>query len=761
MNYLFVSYDAIKELTSIRQLQSSDFEESLDICEILRNNLDTWNKFNIFFTKSEKGGFFFTIKPDIKKGIIFDFSTFQSFDSFKNDQIITIFQKILKFSIRYFEKLPTASCERHIAGTNTSLVFPFPFVATKDIYRVLIDRDADSKYFGKRDKKYLLVFAGGNSDVGQSLPSYTNLNKAANEAAQICKTNNLEINPPHENNKIQSLKLTHLENNKDLSILSNIGFENWQYYLTTNQKNFIDKSISGPERLEGAAGTGKTLTMILRCIKLLKKNIEYNNIYHILFITHSVSTKNQILDIFRSNFEEIELYLDKNYSPVSITVTTLQEWSLSFLGSNIGSTEYLDRDAQDSKGLQKMYLDEALNKAIINEYPSYKIFCSNEFTNFFENTDREELLEMLQHEVAVTIKGRANEDIEKYKNIPRLKYSIPCVKEGDLSFLFLIYKLYQDMLKLTNQFDSDDIVLTSLGQLNTPIWRRRREKEGFNVTFVDETHLFNLNELSIFHYLNKESEKQNIIFTIDKSQAVGDRGLVDDVLFDALGFSSLTDNAAQKLNTIFRSSPDIVNLAFNILASGQTLFTNFENPLDKASFNFTEKEEKKSKTPRYIFKENDDILIRDTFTEAENMRKDLDTHNSKILIIATNELLLSKLEQFARNANKPIEVLKSRGDLETVKSATKNNRFLIAGIDYVGGLEFDGVLIVGVDKGRVPPVISDNYSESSHFLNYAWHNRMYVAVTRAKYALILLGDKSRGDSKMLESSIENEIILKE
>lgn len=68
--------------------------------------------------------------------------------------------------------------------------------------------------------------------------------------------------------------------------------------------------------------------------------------------------------------------------------------------------------------------------------------------------------------------------------------------------------------------------------------------------------------------------------------------------------------------------------------------------------------------------------------------------------------------------------------METVKLATKICRFLIAGIDYVGGLEFDGVIIVGVDKGRVPPVVSDNYTESSHFLNYAWHNRMYVAVTR-------------------------------
>ena len=256
-------------------------------------------------------------------------------------------------------------------------------------------------------------------------------------------------------------------------------------------------------------------------------------------------------------------------------------------------------------------------------------------------------------------------------------------------------------------------------------------------------------------------DKQNIVFTIDKSQAVGDRGLVDDILFDALGLDTLKDNNSQKLHTIFRSSPDIVNLAFTILSSGATLFTNFENPLEKASFNFTEKEEQKSKPPRYILKESEEILIKAAYTEADNMKKELDTQNSKILIVATTELLLNKLQQYAKQINKPIEVLKSRGDLETVKSATKSNRFLVSGIDYVGGLEFDGTIIVGVDKSRVPPTLVDSFTESSHFLNYAWHNRMYVAVTRAKYAVILMGERSRGPSKLLETAIENNILLVE
>lgn len=760
MQYIFLSIDAIQELTSIHHLQSAEFSESTELCEVLRGEKEQWVFRNIIFKKTDKGGFFYTINPHIQKGLIFDLATFKGFDNPKNDQLITIFQKVLKFAIRSFEKLPFTACEKQIAGTNTYLVFPFPFVATKDQYKVVIERDAANKRFEKRDRQYLLVYATATNEIVKGNASFTNLNKAVEEAAKICvKKSLLNNNDGNQPEQISSLMLTTLDLEKDLSINSTVGFDQWQHYLTINQKEFISKAVAGPERLEGAAGTGKTLTMILRCINLLKLNSQQNNGFHILFITHSLSTKNQILDIFRANFGDLEFFLDKSHSSISITITTLQEWCINFLGTNLGTTEYLDKDAQDSKLLQKMYLEQSFDKAMSEDFESYKLFCSNEFIEFIEKTSKEDLLEMLQHEIAVTIKGRANEDLEKYKKLQRLKYSIPCNKEGDITFLFLIYNYYQNCLKLTKQFDSDDIILTALGQLNTPIWRRRKEQEGFHVSFVDETHLFNLNELSIFHHLNIENNKKNIVFTIDKSQAVGDRGLVDETLFHALGFENLDNKSSAKLNTIFRSSPDIVNLAFNVLSSGATLFTNFENPMDKASFNFTEQEEKKARIPRYILKENDEVLISETFNEADSLVKSLATSKSKILIIATTELLLNQLEQYAKKINKPIEVLKSRGDLETVKSASKSNRFIIAGIDYVGGLEFDGVIIVGVDKGRVPPNGADSSEESNHFLNYSWHNRIYVALTRAKYALILLGHKSRGQSSLFQSSIENGILV--
>src|SRR5690606_1853185 len=235
-----------------------------------------------------------------------------------------------------------------------------------------------------------------------------------------------------------------------------------------------------------------------------------------------------------------------------------------------------------------------------------------------------------------------------------------------------------------------------------------------------------------------------------------------ETLYEALELHIDDDGSNQKFTTIFRSSPEIINVAFNILSSGATLFTNFENPMHKISSHFIETEGKRSINPKYILTASEENMIVETFKEADEIKKNLNTTSSKILIVTTNELLFAKLEKYVSKNNKPVESLKSRGDTETINKASRSNRYLLGGIDYVGGLEFDGVVICGVDKGRVPTNHSETNFEALHFSNYAWHNRMYVAVTRAKYALTLIGEKSRGISPLLESTIkDNKIIVED
>ena len=755
MNYLVITQSAINDLSGMQNLQSADYADGTNLVQLLRGNLDSWSQGSVHFSKIGKGGFLYTSRNDVnKKGLVFDLSTFRGFENHKEDYVITIFQKLLKFAIRYLENLPPAACERHFTGQDTSLVFPFPWVATKAVYRVIIDRNPDKRREERKQRNFLLVYGDGNSEGGGVQPNYANFKRAMDQLPELSSLRAAANLSAQSVDAVQAFKASSLEDPHSGYFPIGIGYDAWASKITQAQKQFIESPISGPERLEGAAGTGKTLALILRAIRVLNDKIEINTPFRLVFITHSYSSKKQIIENFAANWEYYEILSDKTHSPISITVTTLQEWCIEFIGDSIQVDGYLDRDAQDSKILQRMYLEEQFVTAMKTEFETYKLLCSNKFIDFFENSKTEDIVEMLQHEVAVTIKGRAQEDFERYKKLPRLRYSIPCETDQDKAFVFLIYRRYRDALSKTNQYDSDDIILTAYGKLNTPIWRRRKEREGFDAMFIDETHLFNINELSLLHYMNKEVAKRNIIFTIDKSQAVGDRGLADDVLFESLDLASLDPKSSSRLNTIFRSSPEIINLAFNVLSSGVTLFTNFDNPLERVSFSFTRSEEEKCLFPKYYLESGDNEMIKKAFEQARELLNHFDTKKrSSILLIPTSEYLLAEIVKYGKEKNEPLEIVSSRGDYEAVKSAENGNKYVVAGIDYVGGLEFFGVIVIGIDKGRVPPFGSDSHSESVHFLNYSWHNRLYVAFTRAKYALILIGDSSRGPCEILENAI--------
>ena len=406
-----------------------------------------------------------------------------------------------------------------------------------------------------------------------------------------------------------------------------------------------------------------------------------------------------------------------------------------------------------------MYIEQALSNLYTKSIKGLEIICSQEFLNFLTNTPRDNKLEMLQQEIAVLIKGRANGEIETYKELPRPQYSLPILNDADKSFMFSIYTEYQKELDAVNQYDSDDIIISALGTIKTPIWKRRRNKEGYDACFIDETHLFNLNELSIFQYINKEKCSNHIVYAIDKSQAVGDLGLSNEDYNKVLKATVTTDND-YKFQTVFRSSPDIVNLAFNILSTGATLYTNFENPLDYSVFNFTREEENKSKRALYHFSINDDAMIEDAFRLVENFCKETKCSHSKVLIVAVNCELLFMMEKYARIRKKPIVKLKGRNDANTIKQAMCYSKYVIGSIDSIGGLEFDAVFMVGVDKNRVPPV-EVKKGEAYHFLDYAWHNRMYVAVTRAKYHVCFLGSSERGRSPILESAFHYNLLDEE
>ncbi|MGC2778694.1 MAG: UvrD-helicase domain-containing protein, partial [Bradyrhizobium sp.] len=525
---------------------------------------------------------------------------------------------------------------------------------------------------------------------------------------------------------------------------------------TENQRNFIQQPLTAPHRIEGPAGTGKTISLILKCLAELKKAAESSNEHRSLFVAHSEATKKTILDMFIANDVDGFSSRDRYASKQSLHVTTLHELCAHLLNTEISESEFLDRDAMESKNAQLLYVSEAVHEVLARDLETHRRFLSADFSHFLSQEDEWTLPEMVQHEISVLIKGRADEELDKYRRLPFLNYGLPIRNESDRGFVFVIFLAYQEKLRASAQFDTDDIVLTAIGQLNTPVWRRRRQREGYDSIFVDETHLFNMNELSMFHYLSKSDSLYPIAYSVDRSQSLGDRGWSNEAVEDTLGDARTGERASRTLmKSIFRSSPEIVNLAFSVTSSGATLFTNFDNPLTYASSAFTVEEERHCAPPEYYSYANDAWMVAGAFTHAEQMVRDVEGSKHDILIVAFDPETLNLLTRYANDSNKPIELISQRGDYEVVKRARKAGRFVVGLADFVGGLEFSGVVLVGVDNGRLPPTRTQSTTESTNFLSYASHGRLYVAIMRAKYRVDILGTDERGPSRLLIPAFEN------
>ena len=759
MKFIYFDEGACSEVISERVFQSPEFELGKLLVSVLRGTAPKAQlTFRCAVLSASEGVYVLTPGKGVQNYIVIDLEEARQLLRLDDSGLILTLQKTFRFATKYWAGLKPSVNER-VLSNNKVAIFPYP-IGMQTALRVSIDRNPDEKRRTKRDaQKALLVYRFSDNEGGgvTETPRLTNFRKAweGRDSAYALAAQQLPEVTGSRNGS-SSLAVTELRGSNIPRVVE-AGLEGWSKVLTSSQLAFVNSALTVPHRIEGPAGTGKTLCLVLKALKTLKDAAAAGEPHRTLFVSHSEPTRRAIENLFAINGgdEFLEVEVELLAKPQSIKVTTLQELCADLLKREISESELVDRDAYESKLVQRLYAIEGVERALRDEYESHTPFLSESFKKFLTETEHWAIAEMLQHEISVQIKGRADQDLGKYKKLDRLKIGLPVENDGDKTFAFLMYQKYQTELESSAQFDTDDVVLSATSQLNTPIWRRRRAREGFNSIFIDETHLFNVNELSVFHRLTKNELNQPIAYSVDRSQALGDRGWTDlafEVAFDPSG--SLGQSDPTRIRSVFRCSPEIVDLAFSVTSSGATLFTNFHNPLTASVSAFTAEEERKSKKPAYIEFPSDETMLEAAFVRADTLAREMGVHKADVAVIIFGDDLFARAQEFARGSRKPIEVVKSRGDLEAVNRARTSGRFVLSAPEFVGGLEFAGVVLVGVDGGRVPPKGSGlEFEPSQNFLNYAAHQRLYVAITRARFRVEILGNKARGVSDILRSGV--------
>lgn len=663
--------------------------------------------------------------------------------------LLTVMQKVFRTTLKIWNRQPFSSSER--INQTKSIVFPF---VMPDRRRIVIERSNNVDRLAKRNIDFpLLAYKYSSEEPHGEEKVNTSVLVKAGEAYINRRYQIQRLFPVTEayNNHDSASALGHATGGK-LERRENFAYWNYetQYKnLTESQKYVVDFSnLDRPLRVDGAAGTGKTLSLLMRAYRLLVSYHEKKQPYRIIFFSHSVSTCQQEKEIF-GNYPLGASFMQESNTQ-SIRFTTLLDFCKKF--SKIEDSSVLDLDAGNAKSYQLQLIQQILEDATKNHtINTYLPLLSKNLQQVFSELSESSIqntCSLLQHEFSIQIKGRTDCTLDSYKELSSIKNGLFCETETDKEFIFRLFTEYQKILNTYNNFDIDDVVLETLSRMNAPVWRRLRSEEGYDYIFVDEMHLFNINEQSVFHFLTKDYNKKEIpiCFALDYCQAIGDRGnTANDYIENAFGKPE-----KKKYHTVFRNSPLIANFCASIAASGVLMFqSSFENPYDTTQNNFTIQEERKAQDAPilYMFK-NDNEMITALGIQLDNLIKKLHCKQNEIAIISFEPLFAS--EQGARTIS---DIIKKKVTFVDNYCTVAENEFLLTSPYFINGLEFQAVILLGVDEGRVPQTIGTN-DISQHFVKYSAYNLLYLSSSRAKYCLILMGSFLNGRSSCLEHSIE-------
>lgn len=754
MKYLIFNYNAISSYVQLSKLQSIEFEEGYRFYQHICGELSSEQFQNTLIEYISDGIIFFGVSENEADKRIFciDLTSCNILSEKDNpSDLLTIIQKIMRTALKIWDKQPFSSSER--VNKSLSIVFPF---AIYDKRRVVIER-ADLPRLDKRGIKFPLL-AYKYSDENPSAKEdevNTNILKEAGE-----KYSNLR------GTLICKLKSSlNLETSDDHSVLLNVMSDNlierddfiyWNYEeiyknLTKSQKTVVDyRDMNSPLRIEGAAGTGKTLSMLLRAYRILCDYKKIGKPIRIIFFSHSSSTSNK-------NIESFSLFEGKNNtnflnpsSLQSIRFTTLLDYCCEYSDINISSVT--DRDALDAKNYELLIIDSILTSTETSRIKTFIPTLSTEMKDLFNGLISGDkkisvLCQLLHHEFGIQIKGRTDCSIDKYCELPSINNGLPCRTKRDKELVFLLFNAYQEYLRTYGNFDVNDVTLEALSRMNGPVWRRQRSSNGYDYIFVDEMHLFNVNEQSLFHYLTTSEKNKNvpICFALDYNQAIGDHGNKSNDYIEV----SLENVQRMEYNTVFRNSPQIADFCASIAVSGTLMFqSDFCNPYVNTRSNFTNSEESKCDVPVLIMSNNDDEMISELGKQIDNIQKKLQCKPNDIVVISFESSIVG-----SDGIKKLHEITNKNFALITDKSQRKNSIILSSPYD-INGLEFKAVILFGVDEGRVPQSVKTT-DISQHFLKYSAFNLLYLTSSRAKYQLVLLGSDTRGISSCLDHSLNS------
>lgn len=481
-----------------------------------------------------------------------------------------------------------------------------------------------------------------------------------------------------------------VENETELAAALNSSLKLWRIFLHPSQLRLVRGNRSGPVRLLGGAGTGKTVVAMHRAKWLARNFVKKDE--KILFTTF---TKNLSVDI-ENNLREL-------CSPEEfkkIDVINIDGWV----------SRYLKTKKYEYKIIYES--NEQLWQKALAFAPS----DLNLKESFYED------------EWQKIIQVYGIETLEQYKTVSRIGRGTS-IRRGDRVKIWPVFEEYRSQLLRAKQKEIDDAYRDACAFINYDL-ENNICRSPYKCIIVDEAQDMGTQAFKLIRSMAEENENDLFIVGDGHQRIYGKNRVV----LSRCGIN--IRGRARKLKINYRTTEEIRNRAVALLEGfsiddldGGTDTQRQYKSLTHGDVPETERFNSFEEQCRYI-----KMLIQDGIS-----RNTLPSH---ICIAARTNSEIDNISAYLKEQG--ITIFKINKD---APDSLETGDIRVATLHRVKGLEFDIMIVASVNKGMIPFEYQREYADELQKLQHEIEERalLYVGITRARKRAVITsyGEPSR------------------
>lgn len=511
----------------------------------------------------------------------------------------------------------------------------------------------------------------------------------------------------------------------------------YQQRLNNEQRIFVDLPHDRPVRLRGAAGTGKTQSMVVKCLRDLYADADSDKTF--AFLTHSSALAHTVVRGMFHALDPTERWalLKTPSGQPRLWIGTIYELAQEKLGYEKKGLESLSLDGCDGREYQRILIEQAISQVMLDPRIVLDLFplCTDFHTRLKNRAEDASLIDELMNEFACVLDlesiKKGTHEANRYARGSREAWQMILPTEAHRNVVLEIHDVYRARLREQKMLSMDQMVADFDRYLGTHEWGTLRDRDGFDLVFVDEYHYFTRVEAMLLHNLFKTraqvSGRWPLLMAYDIKQGTNDiaiSGGMEKFRNPGVGESVLTE-----LKQVYRSTPQITAFLRDLDAS----FPAMDLEGEYATY-VAESHQEDGETPTLVVYETDTQLVDSVFDQATNIARSIDGGGSQVAVLCLNEALFDKIRSAGRVRDKFVPIT-TRDDLKELRYAKSKCVFSMP--EFVAGLQFHTVILIHAD--------SANYDKDQGLgTRRRYVSRVYLGASRAARKILLSSSKEQG-----------------